>query len=109
MELDNALYQEKKQRSCGYTHTHTQGPAVTHDVPKEMWPPSSPDLNLLNYWAQGYFEERPNRSADSTKNSLIATIKENLISLYMYMVTRDRGRFRRRVGAVIEAGGDFII
>ena len=82
-------------------------PAVTH-VPKEMLPPSSPDLNPLDYLAQGYFEACTNRRAYTTKTSPIATIKENFASLYGDMVTRACRRFRGRVGVVIEAVGDFI-
>ena len=78
-------------------------PAVTH-VPKEMWPPSSPDLNPLDYWAQGYFKAWSNRRADTKKISLIATIKENFAILYRDMMTRACERFRGRVWAVIEAG-----
>jgi hypothetical protein len=35
-------------------------------------------------------------------------MKENFAILYRDMVTRACGRFKGRVGAVIEAGGDFI-
>ena len=62
----------------------------------------------MDFWAWGYFEACTNRRAYTTKTSLIATIKEKFASLDRDMVTRACGRFRGRVKAVIEAGGDFI-
>ena len=82
-------------------------PVVTH-VPKEMWPPSSPYLNLMYYWAWGYFEACTNRHAHTTKTSLVSIIKENFASLDRDMVIMDCGRFRGRVEAVIGADGNFI-
>jgi hypothetical protein len=62
----------------------------------------------MDFFACGYFEACTKRRAHTTKTSLIATIKEKLASLDRDMVTRACGRFRGRVKAVIEVGGDFI-
>jgi hypothetical protein len=66
------------------------------------------DLNSIDFWAWSYFEACTNKRAHTTKTFLIATIKENFASLDRYILTWDCRRLRRRVGAVIDAGGDFI-
>jgi hypothetical protein len=43
---------------------------------KEIWPPRSPDGNLMDYFVWGVFERDVNRSPHSTKQSLINSIKE---------------------------------
>ena len=45
-------------------------------VTKDKWPPSSPDLNPMNYFFWGVLENRTNRRPHTTKASLIASIKE---------------------------------
>jgi hypothetical protein len=46
-------------------------------VSKDCWPPSSPDLNPLDYFVWGYLESHTNRRAHTNKASLIISIKEN--------------------------------
>jgi hypothetical protein len=50
---------------------------------KEIWPPSSPDCNLMGYFVWGVSERDVNRSPQSTKRSLINSIKE-VFSLIPY-------------------------
>ncbi len=46
----------------------------THDfVSKDAWPPSSPDLNPMDYFYWGVLEARTNRAAHNTKASLNET------------------------------------
>ena len=77
-------------------------------VTKDMWPPSSPDLNPMDYFVWGYLESRVNRRPHTTKASLIASIKEQFASMPSTLVKRACGRFRTRITAVIEAEGNYI-
>ena len=43
-------------------------------VPFSYWPPSSPDLNLLDYFVWSYVENITNMTSHNTKASLIAAI-----------------------------------
>ena len=47
-----------------------------HFWEKEVWPPSSPDLNPLDFFVWGVAERDTNRSPHNTKDSLIRSIKE---------------------------------
>ena len=76
-------------------------------VLKDCWPPSSPDLNPLDYFVWGYVETHTNRRTHTTKASLITSIKENFASMDKAMVTKACAAFRGRVEAVIEAEGGF--
>ncbi len=77
-------------------------------VDKETWPPSSPDLNPMDYFFWGVLESRTNRHPHTTKASLITSIKEQCRVMEREMVQRACGRFRSRVEQVIEAEGSFI-
>ena len=77
-------------------------------VTKDMWPPSSPDLNPMDYFVWGYLESRVNRRPHTTKASLIASIKEQFASMPSTLMKRACGRFRTRITAVIEAEGNYI-
>ena len=50
-------------------------------VPFSYWPPSSPDLNPLDYFIWSYVENIPNMTSHNTKASLIATIRRVLAKL----------------------------
>ena len=81
----------------------------THDfVSKDAWPPSSPDLNPLDYFFWGVLEARTNRAAHSTKASLINSIMEEAARLEKGIVEAACSRFRGRVKAVIAAEGGYI-
>ena len=58
-------------------------------VSKDCWPPSSPDLYLLDYFVWGYLETHTNRRAHTTKASLLTSIKENFASMDNAMVAKD--------------------
>ena len=77
-------------------------------VTKDMWPPSSPDLNPMDYFVWGYLESRVNRRPHTTKASLIASMKQQFASMPSTLVTCACGRFRTRITAVIEAEGNYI-
>ena len=81
--------------------------SYTH-VPKEIWPPSSLDLNPMEYWAWSTIETQINICAHTTKTSILANIKENFTILDRDMVAWALGRFRGGIEALIEDGGDLI-
>jgi len=76
-------------------------------VSKDCWPPSSPDLNPLDYFVWGYLGTHTNGRAHTTKASLITSIKENFASMDKAMVAKTCVAFRGRMEAIIEAEGGF--
>ena len=44
-------------------------------VPKDIWPSSSPDLNVCDYWLFGVIEGKSNVTSHSSVNSLKAAIR----------------------------------
>ncbi len=75
---------------------------------KEVWPPSSPDCNPLDYFVWGVCERDVNRGPHNTRASLMAKITEVMGSLPRDTVGKACRRFRHRIEAVVEANGDFI-
>ena len=78
-----------------------------HATPN-IWPPSSPDLNPMDYYVWGVVEMETNKRPHSTKESLKATILHVMGSLQEEPLIRACSRFRNRLEAVIEAEGGFI-
>jgi hypothetical protein len=76
-------------------------------VLRDCWPPSSPDLNPLDYFVWGYLGTHTNQRAHTTKASPITSIKENFASMDKAMVAKTCVAFRGWVEAVIEAEGGF--
>ena len=75
---------------------------------KEMRPPSSPDLNPMDFFVCGYLEGGANRRAHNTKNSLITSIKKEMASMDKEMVKRACASFRGHIQMVIDAEMDFL-
>ena len=75
---------------------------------KEVWPPSSPDCNPLDYYVWGKCERTINRSPHNTVDSLKTAIVQGFEAMPRAEMTRACSRFRSRIEAVIEAEGDFI-
>ena len=80
---------------------------VDHTGP-DIWPPSSPDCNPLDFFVWGAVDRETNKSSCSTKNELKARITRAFGGLSRETVTKACGRFRRRLEAVVDAGGGFI-
>ncbi|KAF2351543.1 hypothetical protein FHG87_017702 [Trinorchestia longiramus] len=74
-------------------------------VTKHQWPPSSPDLNAMDYFFWRILENRTNRLLHTTKASLIASIKEHCTSMDREIVKTACRSFRTRIERVIEAEG----
>ncbi len=75
--------------------------------PKEVWPPSSPDCNPLGYYVWSECEREVNKAPHNTAASLVAKIKEVMANLPRDTVAKACRRFRHRIEAVVEAGGNF--
>ena len=77
-------------------------------VPFSHWPPSSPDLNLLDYFVLSYIENITNMTFRNTKASLIAAICWVFAELPLALVEKACSQFRTRIEAVIKAEGGYI-
>ena len=75
---------------------------------KSIKPPSSPDLNLLDYFVWSYIENITNMTSHNTKASLIAVICQVFTELPPALVEKACSQFRIRIEAVIEAEGSYI-
>ena len=63
-------------------------------VPFSHWPPSSPELNPLDYFVWSYVENITNMTSHNTKASLIATIRRVFAELPLALVEMARSQFR---------------
>ena len=72
------------------------------------WPPSSPDLNPLDYFVWSYVENITNMTIHNTKASLIAAIRRVFAELPPALVKKACSQFRIRIETVIEAEGGYI-
>ena len=63
-------------------------------VPNSRWPPSSPDLNPMDYFFSGYLEAKTNQAPHTTKDSLITAIMEQTTSLSKQVVAKTCKSFR---------------
>ena len=77
-------------------------------VPFSHGPPSSPDLNLLDYFVWSYVENISNMTSHNTKASLITVIRRVFVELPPAHVEKACSQFRIRIEAVIEAEGSYI-
>ena len=77
-------------------------------VPFSHWPPSSPDLNPLDYFVWSYVENITNMTSQNTKASLIAAIRRVFTELPPALVEKACSQFWIYIEAVIEAEGDYI-
>lgn len=77
-------------------------------VPKDIWPSSSPDLNVCDYWLFGVIEGKSNVTSHSSVNSLKAAIRRAFRNLDPEDVKRSCSRFRSRISQIIDAKGSHI-
>lgn len=75
---------------------------------KEVWPPSSPDCNPLDYYVWSMVEKDVNQHYHTSVDSLKNKIQEVMTNLDKQVLVKACQRFRRRVEAVIDAEGSFI-
>ena len=77
-------------------------------VTKNKWPPSSLDLNPMDYFFRGVLENQTNQHPHTTMASLIDSIKEQCISIDREMVKKACRSFRTRIEHAIEAEGNYV-
>ena len=77
-------------------------------VPFSHWPPSSADLNPLDYFVWSYVENITNMTSHNTKASLIAAIRRVFAELPPALVEKACSQFRIRIEVVNEAEGGYI-
>ena len=75
---------------------------------KDVWPPSSPDCNPLDYFVCSVTERDVNRAPHNTKASLITSIMELFKVLPREDIRKACSRFRSRLEEVVANVGDFI-
>jgi len=80
-----------------------------HDhVTPNVWPPSSPDLNPLDFYVWGVVERDSNSHSHNTITALKSAIVDAMANIPKTHLITACSRFRRRVEAVIAANGGFI-
>ena len=77
-------------------------------VPFSHCPPSSPNLNPLDYFVWSYVKNITNMTSHNTKASLIATICWVFAELLLALVEKAYSQFWICIEAVIEAEGGYI-
>ena len=77
-------------------------------ITPNLWPPSSPDLNPLDYYVWGVVERETNKHPHNTISSLKDAITTTMINMNKEHLIRACSRFRSRIESVIAANGDFI-
>ena len=77
-------------------------------VPFSHKPPSSPDLNPLDYFVWSYVENITNMSFHNTKASVIAAIRWIFAELPPALVEKACSQFRIRIETLIEDEGGYI-
>ena len=75
---------------------------------KSVRPPSSPDLNPLDYFIWSYVKNITNMTSHNTKASLIAAIRRVFAELPLELVKKACSQFWIRIEAVIVAEGGYI-
>ncbi|QQP51456.1 Uncharacterized protein FKW44_012829 [Caligus rogercresseyi] len=74
----------------------------------DLLPPSSPDCNPLDYFFRGMVENKTNKHAHNTLDSLRAAIVEEFANMKKDAVAKACGRFRHRLEMVVAADGGYI-
>ena len=77
-------------------------------VPFSHWPPSSPDLNPLDFFVWSYVENITNMTSHNTKANLITAICRVFAELLSALVEKACSQFQIHIEVVIEAEGGYI-
>lgn len=75
---------------------------------KDMWPPSSPDLNSLDFAIWTRVETEACRVPHPNLDALRAAIRRAWDNMESSFVTKVCASFRRRLEAVVSSEGDYI-
>ncbi|XP_041773285.1 uncharacterized protein LOC121594277 [Anopheles merus] len=71
----------------------------------DVWPPSSPDLNHMDYFVWGTVDWATNRASCNTKAELVVRIKAVFAAIPRDLVVQACAWFRKRMQAAIDAKG----
>ncbi|QQP50126.1 Transposable element tcb1 transposase, partial [Caligus rogercresseyi] len=71
----------------------------------DLWTPSSPDCNPFDYFFWGMVENKANKHAHNTLDSLRAATVEEFANMKKDVVAKACGRFRHRLEMVVAADG----
>lgn len=77
-------------------------------VPKDIWPPNSPDLNPCDFWMWGVIEEKSNSHAHASVSDLKKSIKKAASGIDPEEARRACAAFRGRLERVRDADGGHI-
>ncbi|XP_054714652.1 uncharacterized protein LOC129224251 [Uloborus diversus] len=94
-------HKPRKTQACLHSN-------VPYHWTPDLWPPSSPDCNPLDYYFWGVVEEKVNAKFHNTKDALRATITEVVPNVDRKEVKHAWGRFRSRLQRVVAANGGYI-
>jgi hypothetical protein len=75
---------------------------------QEIWPPSSPDCNPLDFSLWSEFEREVSKQPHYILASLRAKILEGMADMDREVVIPSYKKFWSRIEVVVEASGDFI-
>ena len=71
-------------------------------IPKELWPPSSPDANPLDYFVWGYLKPKVCAYPHGSVDSLKAAIEHEWEVMPTKMLVKACCSFQGRIEAIIE-------
>jgi len=74
-------------------------------IPPNLWPPNSPDLNLVDYKISGILQERVDKTSSKDVDELRRQIAEKWNKLDQRIIDKAVGEWRKRLQACVAAGG----
>lgn len=108
---DGRPYVFQQDSTPAHTALKTQGWLAENfndHVTPNIWPPSSPDLNPLDYYVWGVIERDTNKKPHNTKESLKTAVRTAMAEMNSDQLIRACSRFRGRIEVIIAADGGFI-
>ena len=81
----------------------------SHDhITLNLWPPSYPDLNPLDYYVCGIVEHETNKNPHNTISSLKDAVTTTMANIYREDLIQASSHFQPQIEEVIAVNGDFI-
>lgn len=81
---------------------------VPHHWSPDLWPPSSPDCNPLDFYVWGVVEREVNKVRHASLDDVKAAVTKVMSSLSRDIVAKACASFRGRLEAVVAAEGGYI-
>ena len=92
--------EKKRQRIYDLLNAENK-PKITEIIRVSLWPPSSPDLNPLDYAIWGVLENKTNVTSHRNIGSLKNAIEEEWNKMSEEFISKAYNSFRRRVHTMI--------